>query len=207
MFDEFDRLDEKPNKEIDTSYVAFTEEDYQELQRNLVLYKQGNAEAVTYIVNTFHRFINKYARFITYGSLPYIPYTDSKGNKRHKVDPSVSRFVALFIDKNTSAGQDKKKCFSNTCVLRNLEKEISQKGMNATLFKLCRNFYLLYPQIGATVSHQFELPDFEKSSTVSNEFMTKPDILVQSLSFSHIREIMVIADAFERFFYEIQCLQ
>ena len=115
MFDEFDRLDEKPNKEIDTSYVAFTEEDYQELQRNLVLYKQGNAEAVTYIVNTFHRFINKYARFITYGSLPYIPYTDSKGNKRHKVDPSVSRFVALFIDKNTSAGQDKKKCFSNTC--------------------------------------------------------------------------------------------
>lgn len=115
MFDEFDRLDEKPNKEIDTSYVAFTEEDYQELQRNLILYKQGNAEAVTYIVNTFHRFINKYARFITYGSLPYIPYTDSKGNKRHKVDPSVSRFVALFIDKNTSAGQDKKKCFSNTC--------------------------------------------------------------------------------------------
>ena len=92
-------------------------------------------------------------------------------------------------------------------LLRNLEKEISQNGLNATLFKLCRNFYLLYPQIGATVSHQFELPDFEKSSTVSNEFMTKPDILVQSLSFSHIREIMVIADAFEGFFYEIQCLQ
>ena len=79
--------------------------------------------------------------------------------------------------------------------------------MNATLFKLCRNFYLLYPQIGATVSHQFELPDFEKSSTVSNEFMTKPDILVQSLSFSHIREIMVIANAFERFFYETECIK
>jgi len=92
-------------------------------------------------------------------------------------------------------------------LLRNLEKEISQKGMNATLFKLCRNFYLLYPQIGATVSHQFELPDFEKSSTVSNEFMTKPDILVQSLSFSHIREIMVIANAFERFFYETECIK
>lgn len=29
--------------------------------------------------------------------------------------------------------------------------------MNSTLFKWCRQFYLLYPQIGATVSNQFEL--------------------------------------------------
>lgn len=36
-------------------------------------------------------------------------------------------------------------------------KNVSQKGMNSTLFKLCRNFYLLYPQIGATVSNQLEL--------------------------------------------------
>lgn len=84
--------------------------------------------------------------------------------------------------------------------MKNLEKEISQKGMNSTLFKLCRNFYLLYPQIGATVSNQFELPDFEKSSTVSNQFETKPEVLVSNLSFSHIREIMVIEDSFERFF-------
>ena len=68
------------------------------------------------------------------------------------------------------------------------------------MFKLCRNFYLLYPQIGATVSPQFELPDFEKSSTVSHQFETKPEVLVSNLSFSHIREIMVIEDDFERFF-------
>jgi len=54
----------------------------------------------------------------------------------------------------------------------------------------------LYPQIGATVSNQFELPDFEKSSTVSHRFETKPEVLVSNLSFSHIREIMVIEDAF-----------
>ena len=91
--------------------------------------------------------------------------------------------------------------------MKNLEKEISQKGMNSTLFKLCRNFYLLYPQIGATVSNQFELPDFEKSSTVSNQFETKPEVLVSNLSFSHIREIMVIEDSFERFFYETECMK
>ncbi len=27
--------------------------------------------------------------------------------------------------------------------------------MNSTLFKWCRQFYILYPQIGATVSHEF----------------------------------------------------
>lgn len=75
------------------------------------------------------------------------------------------------------------------------------------MFKLCRNFYLLYPQIGATVSTQFELPDFEKSSTVSHQFETKPEVLVSNLSFSHIREIMVIEDAFERFFYETECMK
>ena len=63
--------------------------------------------------------------------------------------------------------------------------------MNYTLFKACRQFYKVYPQIGSTVSSKFKLPDFGKSSTVLNEFVTDPDVLVNNLSFSHIREIMV----------------
>lgn len=31
--------------------------------------------------------------------------------------------------------------------------------------------------------------DFGKSVTVSHQFITKPDVLVSNLSFSHIREI------------------
>lgn len=79
-----------------------------------------------------------------------------------------------------------------TRLLKTLEEQIAEKGMNSTLFKWCRQFYILYPQIGATVSHQF---------------ITKPDVLVNNLSFSHIREIMVIDDAFERFFYETECIK
>ena len=79
--------------------------------------------------------------------------------------------------------------------------------MNSTLFKWCRQFYILYPQIGATVSRQFSLPDFGKSATASHQFITKPDVLVNNLSFSHIREILVIDDAFERFFYETECIK
>ncbi len=73
-----------------------------------------------------------------------------------------------------------------------MEKKISEKGLNETLFRVCRQFYLTYPQI---------------HSTVSNEFVTKPDVLVQNLPFSHIRDIMVIDDAFERFFYETECIK
>ena len=79
--------------------------------------------------------------------------------------------------------------------------------MNYTLFKACRQFYKVYPQIGSTVSSEFKLSDFGKSSTVSNEFVTDPDVLVNNLSFSHIREIMVLNDAFERFFYETECMK
>ena len=69
--------------------------------------------------------------------------------------------------------------FSSTKDIQNLEKQIDQKGMNYTLFKACRQFYKVYPQIGSTVSSEFKLPDFGKSSTVSNEFVTDPDVLVK----------------------------
>lgn len=68
--------------------------------------------------------------------------------------------IGYYIVEYEQAGSDRAEY--GTQLLKNLEKEISQKGMNSTLFKLCRNFYLLYPQIGAMVSNQFELPDFEK---------------------------------------------
>ena len=41
-------------------------------------------------------------------------------------------------------------------LLKNLEKEINQKGMNYTLFKTCRQFYKVYPQIGSTVLSEFK---------------------------------------------------
>ena len=39
------------------------------------------------------------------------------------------------------------------------------------------------------------------------KLILEPDVLVQNLSFSHIREIMLIDDAFERFFYETECIK
>ena len=70
----------------------FTESDYKELQRNLILYKEGNGEATTYIVKTFHQFITKYTRFIKNGEIPYYTITNKKsGAKIKKVN------VYIFI--------------------------------------------------------------------------------------------------------------
>ena len=44
-------------------------------------------------------------------------------------------------------------------------------------------------------------------ATVSHKFETPPDMLIGRLSFSHIREIMMIDDPFERFFYEFECIK
>lgn len=58
-----------------------------------------------------------------------------------------------------------------------------------------------------TAPNKIELLDFGKSSTASNQFVTDPDVLINNLSFSHIREIMGLTDAFERFFYETECMK
>ena len=113
--------------------------------------------------------------------------------------------IGYYIVEYEQDGSDRAEYGTN--LLKNLEKQLSEKGLNETLFRVCRQFYLTYPQIHSTVSNKLKLVDFENCSTVSNEFMTKPDILVQNLSFSHIREIMVIEDAFERFFYETECIK
>ena len=110
------QLDEtfRPNHEpTDEGY--FTESDYQELQRNLILYKEGSQEAITYIIRIFHPFITTYTRFIINGDLPYSRYTDARGIERCKVSATISRFVSLFIEKKGEE-TDKKKLFSSTCM-------------------------------------------------------------------------------------------
>lgn len=113
--------------------------------------------------------------------------------------------IGYYIVEYEQGGSDRAKYGSN--LLKSLETRINEKGLNETLFRVCRQFYLTYPQIHSTVSNEFGLVDFEIHSTASNEFITAPDVLVKSLSFSHIREIMVLEDPLERFFYETECIK
>ncbi len=118
-----------------------------------------------------------------------------------------------------------------TKLLKSLAKRLSIKGLEHNQLNLCRMFYLRYPQIFSTVSRKLDrvgasnfVPDFrsfeesieersdqEKNSTVSNKsderFVMNPELLISRLSFSHIREIMVLDDPLERFFYELECIK
>jgi hypothetical protein len=73
--------------------------------------------------------------------------------------------IGYYIVEYEQGGSDRAEY--GTHLLKKLEEQISQKGLNSTLFKLCRQFYLLYPQIGATVSSQFELPSPEQKNCKS----------------------------------------
>ena len=102
--------------------------------------------------------------------------------------------IGYYIVEYEQGGSDR--ASYGTRLLKNLEEQISEKGMNSTLFKWCRQFYLLYPQIGAAVSHQFGLPYFEKSATASHQFETKPELLLQETMGHPDSTMLTIKDPF-----------
>ncbi len=105
--------------------------------------------------------------------------------------------IGFYIVEYEQRGNDRAKYGDQLLV--KLEERLNTRGLNTTLFKICRKFYLTYPQVcgyldgkGATPSHQFEI---------------SAEKLINNLSFSHIREIMTVDDSFARFFYETECIK
>ena len=92
--------------------TKFTEQDYANLQHNLVLFKQGDREAGEYIVAAFHRVIHAYAHFIVLHKIPYKMVTSKSGNKVPQINPSIMSFIRLFtkISKNKDTSEFKDGC-------------------------------------------------------------------------------------------------
>lgn len=110
-------------------------------------------------------------------------------------------------------------------LLENLENKTKDiKGLNATMFRYCRRFYTLYPQMISVIpeGHAKQLPvgirttvlsesvdgDVDNiQTTVLSEFKIPAEMLLNKLSFSHIKEILRRDDPLERFFYELECIK
>ena len=109
--------------------------------------------------------------------------------------------IGCYIVEYEQKGKDRAKYGER--LLKRLEEKVNCRGLNETLFRVSRSFYLGYPQIRelfgiekrATVSHESE-----KRAMPSHQFMTPPEKIVSRLSFSHIREIMTEKDPLGRFF-------
>ena len=133
--------------------------------------------------------------------------------------------IGYYIVEFEQHGKDRAEYGSQ--LLKKLEERVNRKGLNVTLFKNARNFYLLYPQmvdnfvfLNVPLSNCEGIPksptlsDFlstklekEKSPTVLDQLKTSGKLIIAKLSFSHIVEIMAVDDSLARCFYEQECIK
>ena len=117
--------------------------------------------------------------------------------------------IGYYIVEFEQHGKDRAEYGSQ--LLKKLEKRVNRKGLNVTLFKNARNFYLLYPQmvdnfvfLNVPLSNCEGIP---KSPTVLDQLKTSGKLIIAKLSFSHIVEIMAVDDSLARYFYEQECIK
>ena len=136
--------------------------------------------------------------------------------------------MGYYIVEFEQHGKDKAEYGSQ--LLKKLEERVNRKGLNVTLFKNSRNFYIHYPQmaenlmpaISPTLSDEFvkrdnSLPTKQNypsdnvqngiSPTLSDQFKTSGKKIISSLSFSHIVELLTVDDPLARYFYEQECIK
>ena len=136
--------------------------------------------------------------------------------------------IGYYIVEFEQDGQDR--ADYGSALLTKLAEKLNIKGLDRQMLSTCRVFYQKYPQMRGTVSRRLHaasaasnlvttiravLPDLNDSNqatpeicgTASRKFETDPELLITRLSFSHLKEIMVIDDPLERFFYELECIK
>ena len=127
--------------------------------------------------------------------------------------------IGFYIVEYEQQGNDRAKYGDR--LLKRLAESVNKRGINETILKSCRRFYLAYPQIkdyltaiSPTASEKSlgKSPTAsDKSSqispTASDKFITPGVELVSKLSFSHIVEILTVDDPLARFFYETECIR
>ena len=126
--------------------------------------------------------------------------------------------IGFYIVEYEQHGNDRAKYGER--LLKRLAERVNKRGINETLLKVSRAFYLNYPHVetylrgkSATTSHPSEMSTtpsdklVEKSATLSHKFTTPAERIISHLSFSHIREILTVDDPLARFFYETECIR
>lgn len=127
--------------------------------------------------------------------------------------------IGFYIVEYEQHGNDRAKYGDR--LLKRLAESVNKRGINETILKNCRRFYLAYPQIKVyltAISPTASKKSLGKSPTASDKssqisptlsdnFVTPASELVSKLSFSHIVEILTIDDPLARFFYETECIR
>lgn len=132
----------------------------------------------------------------------------------------------IFIVEYEQNGEDRAKYGER--LIESLSATLTERGMkgvSVTALKLCRQFYLAYPEIGQTLTDQFDIPlrktipdvAFHGKSpigqtpsdqlTISERQLERHrEQLIATLSFSHFVEMIQLDDPLKRLFYEIESI-
>ncbi len=116
--------------------------------------------------------------------------------------------IGYYIVEYEQHGSDRAKYGDR--LLKRLAEKVNKRGINETLLKNCRRFYLNYPQVLKYLGGKCPTAsDFSKEicPTASDKYVTPAENVISKLSFSHIVEIMTVDDPFARFFYETECIR
>lgn len=74
-------------------------------------------------------------------------------------------------------------------------------------------FYRVYPQIVRALPAQFQTlltsdsESLRKMRSVTAQFQTDPETLIQRLSYTHLEQLVALDDSLKRAFYEIECIR
>lgn len=131
--------------------------------------------------------------------------------------------IGYYIVEYQQNGNDRAVYGDN--LISDLANDINIKGLSATNLKLSRQFYSIYSQLNQAVfefisNQQIELPiniqisqlatdqlQIKKSQSSTDQLQIEPKIFLNSISFTHIAELLKIDDQLKRVFYEIQILK
>ena len=137
--------------------------------------------------------------------------------------------IGYYIVEFEQNGEDKAK-YGEKLLAKLAERCTSIKGLDERTFRNFRMFYLYYPQVRPIIaSHLKNAPirrsvtsELEKEENAnsqlpiwgsltsefeSTEFQLKGSVLVNSLSYTHIEQLIRIDDALKRIYYELECIK
>ena len=135
--------------------------------------------------------------------------------------------IGFYIVEFEQNGEDRAKY--GEFLLKNLEQKVNLKGLNITLFKRSRVFYMVYPQLatviktilpptGASTMHLLEMQGLGKSASLMHLLQNaenkqdivntiEPQKLLSSISFTHFIELVKIDNPVKRMYYEMLTIQ
>ena len=124
--------------------------------------------------------------------------------------------IGAYIVEYEQGGSDRAAYGEN--LLPELAERVAIRGLSETALKLCRQFFLTYPQIRQSLTDELHKMLGNKAleirqsvtdecSTPLPELAADPAQLLSTLSFTHIVELLKLPNPLQRAFYEIEAIR